>query len=106
MLYSICLWYFDGACLKGTMKELTKIQRQVAIWILEAFKSTPMGAVESLAGFIPIHLQIRKLVYHNHVHMHILADLHITYFMAATRDETEFISMYHPSNFAINASLL
>ena len=79
------------------MKELTKIQRQVAIWILGAFKSTPMGAVESLACLILIHLQIRKLVYCNHVCMHTLADSHITCIMAATGDEAEFISMYHPS---------
>jgi len=96
-LYGIQLWYFNGACLKGTMKELTKIQRQAAIWILGAFKSTPMEAVESLAGLILIHLQIRKLVYHNHVHMHTLADSYITCLMAATGDVAEFISIYHPS---------
>jgi len=96
-LYGIRLWYYDGARIKGTMKELTKIQRQAGIWILGAFKSTPTGAVESLAGLIPIHLQIRKLVYRNHVRMHMLADSHITHLMAATGNEADFISMYHPS---------
>jgi len=96
-LYGICLWYFDGAHLKGTMKELTKIQRQAAIWILGAFKCTPTGVVESLAGLILIHLQIQKLVYHNHVYMPTLADSYITWLMAATGDEAEFISVYHPS---------
>jgi len=62
-LYGIRLWNYDGARVKGTMKELTKIQRRAAIWILGAFKTSPTGAVESLAGLIPIHLQIRKLVY-------------------------------------------
>jgi len=78
------------------MKELTNIQRQATIWILGAFKSTPTEAVESLACLIPIHLQIWKLVYHNHVRMHTLGDLHITHLMVATRDKAEFISMYHP----------
>ena len=96
-LYSICLWYYDGVHLKGTMKELTKIQRQAAVWILGAFKSTPTGAVESLAGLIPIHLQIWKLVYCNHIHVHMLADSHITCLMAATRNKADFISVYHPS---------
>ena len=73
-LYGIHLWYYNSTRIKGTMKELTKIQRQMAIWILGAFKTTPMGVVESLAGLIPIHLQIRKLIYHNHVCMHTLAD--------------------------------
>jgi len=79
------------------MKELTKIQRQAAIWILGAFKSTPTEAVESLAGLIPIYLQIQKLFYYNHVCMHTLADSHITCLMAATGDEAKFISVYHPS---------
>jgi len=112
-LYSIRLWYYNGAHTKGTMKELTKIQRQAAVWILGAFKTTPMGAVEFLAGLILIHtpmgaveflaglilihLQIQKLIYRNHVHMHTLADSHITRLMAATRNEADFISMYHPS---------
>ena len=95
-LYGIHLWYFDGAHLKGTIKELTKIQRQVAIWVLGAFKFTPMGVVESLADLILIHLQIQKLLYPNYVCMHTLADLHITCLMAATGDKAEFISMYHP----------
>jgi len=96
-LYGIRLWYYNGACIKGTMKELTKIQRQVAVWILGAFKSTPIGVVESLASLIPIHLHIRKLVYCNHVCMHTLADSHITRLMAATRNEADFLSVYHPS---------
>jgi len=78
------------------MKELTKIQRQAAVWILDAFKSTPTGVVESLASLILIHLQIWKLVYHNHICMHTLADSHITHLMAATRNEADFISVYHP----------
>ena len=96
-LYGIHLWYFDGAHFKSTIKELTKIQRQVAIWILGVFKSTPTGAVEFLAGLIPIHLQIWKLVYHNHVCMHTLADSYITCLMVASENEAEFVSMYHLS---------
>ena len=55
-----------------------------------------MRVVEFLAGLIPIHLQIQKLVYRNHVHMHTLADSHIIFLIAATGDEAKFISMYHP----------
>ena len=97
VLYGIRLWYYDGAHIKGTMKELTKIQRQAGIWILGAFKSTPTGAVEFLAGLIPIHLQIQKLVYCNHVRMYTFADSHITRLMAATGNEAEFISIYYSS---------
>ena len=69
------------------MKELTKIQHRAAIWILDAFKTTPTGAAESLAGLILIDLQIQKLIYRNHVHMHMLADSHITHMVSAGENQ-------------------
>ena len=60
--YGIRLWFFKGAKYKGILKELTQMQRCAVIWILGAFKTSPTGAVETLAGLTPIHLHIRKLV--------------------------------------------
>ena len=71
------------------MKELTKIQRRAAIWILGAFKTSPTGAVESLAGLIPIYLQIWKLVYCNYICMHTLADTHIMCRVAADKNQAD-----------------
>ena len=56
--YGIRLWFFKGAKYKGTLKELTRMQRRAAIWILGAFKTSPAGAVETLTGLTPIHLHI------------------------------------------------
>jgi len=101
-LYGIHLWNYDGARVKGTMKELTKIQRRAAIWILGAFKTSPTGAVESLAGLIPIHLQIRKLVYRNYICMHTLADTHITRRVAADENQADNVA-YLPSKLSKKA---
>ena len=60
--YGIRLWFFKGTRYKGTLKDLTRMQRCAAICILGAFKTSPTGAVETLAGLTPIHLHIRKLV--------------------------------------------
>ena len=36
------------------MKILGKIQRRAAIWILEAFKTSPLEGIKAIAGLIPI----------------------------------------------------
>jgi hypothetical protein len=38
------------------------MQRRAALWITGAFRTSPSGGVESLAGLIPIHLHLEKLV--------------------------------------------
>ena len=52
--YGIRLWFFKGAKYKGTLKELTQMQRHTAIWILGAFKTSSTGVVETLAGLTPL----------------------------------------------------
>jgi len=56
------------------------------IWILEAFKTSPLYGVEAIAKLIPIKLHLQKLggrsqlrmnkLSHNHL-LHLLIDLHI-----------------------------
>ena len=43
------------------MKILATMQRKAAIWITGAFRTSPTGGVQALAGLLPIHLHIRKL---------------------------------------------
>ena len=102
VLYRIRLWHYNGARFKGTMKELTKVQRRTVIWILGAFKTTPMGAAEFLAGLIPIDLQIQKLIYRNHIRMHTLANSHITCIVAAGENQACNVS-YLPSKLSKKA---
>ena len=37
------------------------MQRKAALWILGAFRTSPTGGIEALAGLIPIHLHLKKL---------------------------------------------
>jgi len=41
---------------------LTAIQHKAALWILDAFCTSPTSGLEALAGLIPIQLYLKKLV--------------------------------------------
>ena len=41
---------------------LATMQCKAALWILGAFRTSPTGGIEALAGLIPIHLHLKKLV--------------------------------------------
>ncbi|CAA7263213.1 unnamed protein product [Cyclocybe aegerita] len=41
--YGYRLWYFDGACNKGAMNQLKRMQRKAALWIMGAFRTSPTG---------------------------------------------------------------
>ena len=41
---------------------LAAMQCKAALWILGAFHTSPTGGIEALAGLIPIHLYLKKLV--------------------------------------------
>ena len=43
------------------MKLLNKMQRKAAIWILGAFKSSPLEGIKALVGLIPIKYHLQKL---------------------------------------------
>ena len=60
-LYSYQLWFYNYAPLSYHMKILWKMQRRAAIWILGAFKTSPVEDIEVIAGIIPIKLHLQKL---------------------------------------------
>jgi len=43
------------------LKVLGKMQRRMVIWILEAFKTSPLYGIEAIAELIPIKLYLQKL---------------------------------------------
>ena len=43
------------------MKALNKMQRRAAIWILGAFKTSPLEGIEALAGLIPVKSHLQKI---------------------------------------------
>jgi hypothetical protein len=77
MLYCACvhpiatygsrLWLYKGAAMKGPLVSLHKMQRHACFWITSAFKTSPIGAAETLMGVSPIHLHVKKLVEWSHV---------------------------------------
>jgi hypothetical protein len=77
MLYCACvlpittygsrLWLYEGAAMKGPLDSVQKMQRCTCLWITGAFKTSPMGAAETLAGMPPIHLHVKKLVEWSHI---------------------------------------
>ena len=60
-LYSFQLWFYKCALTAYHMKILEKMQRHAAIWILGAFKTSPLYSVEAIVGLIPIKLHLQKL---------------------------------------------
>ena len=75
-MYGAKLWYYEGSRFKGPMKALRSMQARACRWITGAFRTSPSGAVETLAGIPPIHLHIRKLVERSHVRLRTLARSH------------------------------
>ena len=43
------------------LKALGKMQRRAAIWILEAFKMSPLFSIKAIVGLMPINLHLQKL---------------------------------------------
>jgi len=60
-LYGFQLWFYNRTSIAYHMKILNKMQRHTAIWILEAFKTSPSYGIEAIAGLIPIKLYLQKL---------------------------------------------
>jgi hypothetical protein len=86
MLYHACvfpiatygsrLWLYGGAAMKRPLDSLWKMQRRACLWITSAFKTSPMGAAETLAGMPLIHLHVKKLVEQSHIRTHMLQASH------------------------------
>jgi hypothetical protein len=62
--------------MKGPLDLLWKMQRCTCLWITSAFKASPMGAPETLAGVPPIHLHVKKLVERSHICTRVLQASH------------------------------
>ena len=50
------------------MKILDKMQRRATIWILGAFKTSPIEEIEAIAGIIPIKFHLQKLTKRSQMH--------------------------------------
>jgi hypothetical protein len=52
---------------EGAPQLTLEMQRHACLWITGAFKTSPIGAAETLVGVPPIHLHVKKLVEQRHV---------------------------------------
>ena len=76
-MYSFQLWFYNKAPLSYHMKILNKMQRRATIWILGAFKTSPMEGIKTLAGLIPIRFHLQKIAKRSLIHPFKLPDNHI-----------------------------
>jgi len=60
-LYRFQMWFYNKALLLYHMKILNKMQRRAAIWILGAFKTSPLEGIEALVGLMPIKFHLQKI---------------------------------------------
>jgi hypothetical protein len=75
-MYGSTLWLYEGATMKGPLDSLHKMQRHACLWITSTFKTSPMGAAETLTGMPPIHLHVKKLVEWSHIRTRTLQASH------------------------------
>jgi len=59
------------------MKILDKMQRRAAIWILDAFKTSPSEGIEAIAGIIPIRFHLHKIARRSLIRLFKLPTNHI-----------------------------
>ena len=60
-LYGFQMWFYNKAPISYHMKILNKMQRRAAIWILGAFKTSPLEGIKALAGLMPIRFHLQKI---------------------------------------------
>jgi len=60
-LYRFQLWFYNHMPLLYPLKILGKMQRRATIWILGAFKMSPLLGIEVIMDLIPIKLHLQKL---------------------------------------------
>jgi len=59
------------------MKILGKMQRRATIWILRAFKTSPLEGIEAITGIIPIKFYLQKLANRSQLHFVALLVSHL-----------------------------
>jgi len=59
------------------MKALNKMQRRAAIWILGAFKTSPLEGIEALASLIPVKSHLQKIAKRSQIRPFMLPKNHI-----------------------------
>ena len=75
LTYGVQAWYRPKG-VKTLIKPLEVAQHRALRWITGAFRTTPVGALHSVAGIMPIGLQCQKLQERYFLRLHTLPDSH------------------------------
>jgi len=87
-LYSFQLWHYNKAPLFYPSRILNKMQRKVALWIVNAFKMSPLMGIEAIASLIPINLHLQKIEGRSQLRAHSLLPNHIIHSLMSPSPES------------------
>ena len=79
VLYGFQLWFYNCAPMMYHLKALGKMQKRVAIWILEVFKTSPSYGIKAIVRLVPIKLYLQKLGGRSQLWVHKLPPNHLIY---------------------------
>ena len=102
VLYSFQLWFYNKAPVLYHMKILGKMQRKAAIWILEAFKTSPMESIEAITRIIPIKFHLQKLARRSQLRSLLLLPNHIIRLFMDDPSNSSKKPILHSINFLTN----
>ena len=83
--YSFQFWFYKYAPITYHLKVLGKIQKQVVIWILGAFKIFSLYGIKAIAGLISIYLYLQKLGRRSQLHTNKLLPSHLIHSLINSR---------------------
>jgi len=89
-LYGFQLWFYNKALLSYPLRELNKMQRRAAIWILKAFHTSPLFSIKAITGLILIYLCLWKLSSRSQLRAHSLPFNHILKLLLELRQVNKY----------------
>ena len=81
ILYGFQLWHYNRALLFYPLKILNKMQRWVALWIVSAFKTSPLLGVKAIASLIPINFHLKNIGGRLQLRVYVLLSNHILHIL-------------------------
>lgn len=82
MTYGYLLWFNPRRPQKGLISTLAKAQAAASRWILEAFRTSPRGGMEILAGLLPLRIHLQRLYRNSVIRFHSLPPTHVLKYTA------------------------
>ena len=98
ILYSFQLWYYNKVPLSYPMKIMSKMQRRVALWIVNGFKTAPLMDIEAIASLTSINLHLQKIGGRSQLRAHSLPSSHILCSLMSSCNE----SLLHQHSLSLN----